>query len=80
MTTVQITISDALAKEAAAEGLLETGSIEALLRERLAVARVVKMQVTRQKLSATGTPPLAAEEIEAEIKEDRAERRRAAGA
>ncbi len=36
MTTVQITISDALAKEAAAEGLLETGSIEAILRERLA--------------------------------------------
>ena len=30
MTTVQITISDALAKEAAAEGLLETGSIEAI--------------------------------------------------
>ena len=43
MTTVQITISDALAKEAAAEGLLETGSIEAILRERLAAARVAKM-------------------------------------
>ena len=27
MTTVQITISDALAKEAAAEGLLETGAV-----------------------------------------------------
>ena len=44
MTTVHITISDALAKEAAAEGLLETGSIEAILRERLAAARVAKMQ------------------------------------
>ncbi len=43
MTTVQITISDALAKEAAAEGLLETGPIEAILRERLAAARVAKM-------------------------------------
>ena len=51
MTTVQITISDALAKEAEAEGLLETGSIEAILRERLAAARIAKMQVTRQKLS-----------------------------
>jgi hypothetical protein len=40
MTTVQITISDALAKEAAAEGLLETGSIEAILSERLAAARI----------------------------------------
>lgn len=80
MTTVQITISDALAKEAEAEGLLEPGSIEALLRERLAVARVAKMQATRQKLSATGTPPITAEEIEAEIQAYRAERRRAADA
>jgi len=46
--------------------LLETGSIEALLRERLAAARVAKMQATRQKLSATRTPPMTAEEIEAE--------------
>jgi hypothetical protein len=78
MTTIQITISDALAKEAAAEGLLETGPIEALLRERLAAARVAKMQATRQKLSATGMPPMTAEEIEAEIQAYRAERRRAA--
>lgn len=78
MTTVQITISDALAKEAAAEGLLETGSIEAILRERLAAARIAKMQVTRQKLSATGTPPLTAEEIEAEIQAYRTERGRTA--
>ena len=80
MTTVQITISDALAKEAAAEGLLETGSIEAILRERLAAARVAKMQATRQKLSSAGTPPMTAEEIEAEIQAYRAERRRAANA
>ncbi len=80
MTTVQITISDALAKEAAAEGLLETGSIEAILRERLATARVAKMQATRQKLSAGGTPPLTADEIDAEITAYRTERRRAAGA
>jgi hypothetical protein len=80
MTIVQITISDALAKEAAAEGLLETGSIEAILRERLAAARVAKMQSARQRPMATRTPPLTAEEIEAEIKVYRAERRRAAGA
>jgi hypothetical protein len=60
--------------------LLDSGSIEAILRERLAAARVGKMQATRQKFSATGTPPLTAEEIEAEIKAYRAERRRAAGA
>jgi hypothetical protein len=80
MTTIQITISDALAKEAEAEGLFETGSIEAILRERLAAARVAKMQSTRQQLQATGTPSMTAEEIEAEINLYRAERRRAAGA
>jgi hypothetical protein len=79
MTIVHITISDALAKEAAAEGLLETGSIEALLRERLAAARVAKMQKTRQRLSETEMPPMTASEIEAEIEAYRAERHRAAG-
>lgn len=80
MTTVQIKISEALAREAAAEGLLETGSIEAILRERLALARIAKMQATRERLSTAALPPLTAEEIEAEIKAYRTERRRAAGA
>jgi hypothetical protein len=80
MITVQITIPDALAKEAAAAGLLKPGSIEAILRERLAAARIAKMQATRQKLSASGSPPMTAEEIEAEIRAYRAERHRAAGA
>ena len=79
MATVQITISDARAKEAAAEGLLKTGSIEVILRERLAVAHVTMMQVTRQKFSTTGTPPMTAQEIEAEMNAYRAERRRATG-
>jgi hypothetical protein len=80
MTTVHITIPDALAKEAAAEGLLEPGSIEAILRERLAAARIAKMQASREKATATATPPMTAEEIECEIKAYRAERRRATGA
>jgi hypothetical protein len=80
MTTVQITISDALAKEAAAEGLLEPGSIEAILREGLAAVRVGKMQAARQKMAPAAMPPITAEEIEAEIQAYRAERRRAAGA
>ena len=80
MTTVQITSSDALAKEAAAEGLLEPGSLEAILRERLAAARIAKMQAAREKLAAAAPPSMTAEEIEAEITAYRAERRRAAGA
>jgi hypothetical protein len=80
MTTIQITISDALAKEAAAEGLLEPGAFEAILRERLAAIRVGKMQAARQKMVSAAVPPMAAKEIEAEIQAYRAERRRAAGA
>ena len=59
---------------------IRTGSIEVILRERLAVARVTKMKVTWQKFSATGTPPMTAQEIEAEMNAYRAERRRATGA
>ncbi len=80
MTTVQITISDALAKEAAAEGLLEPGAFEAILCERLAAVRVGKMQAVRQKMVPAAMPPMTAEEIDAEITAYRAERPRAAGA
>jgi hypothetical protein len=80
MATVHITISDALAKEAVAEGLLEPGAFEAILRERLVAIRVGKMQAARQKMVPAAGPPMAAKEIEAEIKAYRAERRRADGA
>jgi hypothetical protein len=38
------------------------------------------MQAARQKMVAGAMPPMTAEEIDAEIKAYRAERRRAAGA
>jgi hypothetical protein len=38
------------------------------------------MQAARQKMVPAAMPPIATEEIEAEIKAYRAERRRAAGA
>jgi hypothetical protein len=79
MTTIQITVSDALAKEAAAEGLLEPGAFEAILRERLAATRVERMQAARHNVCSTAMPPMTAKEIEAEINSYRAERRRAAG-
>jgi hypothetical protein len=80
MTTVQITISDALAKAAAEEGLLEPGSIEAILRERLAATRIGRMQAARGRIAGAAAPPMTADELAAEIQAYRAERRRAAGA
>lgn len=80
MTTVRITLSDALAREAAEEGLLEPEAIESLLRERLAAARLERMQKARAALRTARLPPMTAAEIEAEIDEYRQERRRATGA
>ena len=80
MTTVQITLPDALAKEAAQQGLLEPSAIEALLRERLATAHVGRMQEARAKLASPSLVPMTAAEVEAEVEACRAERRRAAGA
>jgi hypothetical protein len=80
MTTVQITLPDVLAKEAALAGLLEPTAIEALLREQLATARVTRMQSAREKLVSPPGVPMTAAEVEAEIMAYRTERRRAAGA
>ena len=76
MTTVHITIADSLAKEAAAEGLLEPGTFKAILRERLAVIRVERMQAARRNLVSAAMPPMSDAEIEAEIEAYREERRR----
>lgn len=80
MTTVRITLPDALAREAAQAGLLEPQAIETLLRERLAAASLERMQKARTTLRTAGVPPMTTAEIEAEIDGYREERRRAAGA
>ncbi|MBM3955726.1 MAG: hypothetical protein FJ309_14110 [Planctomycetes bacterium] len=80
MTTIEITLPEALAKEAAEEGLLEPRAIEALLRERLASTRIARMQQARAKLASPSPMPMTAAEVEAKVKAYRAERRRASGA
>lgn len=77
MTTVQITLPDALAQEAAQAGLLAPDKIEALLRQRLRTERIERMQATRAKLAADPLPPMTPDEIQAEIAAYRAEQRRA---
>ncbi len=75
MTTVQITLPDALAQEAAQAGLLTADKIEALLRQRLRTERIERMQTVRAKLAADPLPPMTPEEIQAEIAAYRAEQR-----
>ena len=79
MTTVQITLPDALALEAANAGLFESAKMEHLLRERLRAERIDKLDAARAKLAAQPLAPMTPEEIQAEIDTYRTEQRRAAG-
>jgi hypothetical protein len=79
MTTVQITLPDALAQEATKAGLLAPEKIERILRERLSAERIERMKATRATLAAEPLAPMTPEEISAEIDAYRTEQRRAAG-
>jgi hypothetical protein len=79
MTTVQITLPDALAQEAAQAGLLAPEKIASLLRQRLRAERIERLQAARTKLAVEPLDPMTPDEIQAEIKAYRAEQRRATG-
>ncbi len=79
MTTIQITLPDALAQEAAQAGLLSPQKMERILREQLRAARLERMQAARTALAAEPLAPMTPEEVGAEIEAYRAEQRRAAG-
>jgi hypothetical protein len=79
MTTVQITLPDALAQEATKAGLLAPETIERILRERLRAERIERMKAARATLAAQPLLPMTPEEISAEIDAYRVEQRRAAG-
>lgn len=79
MTTVQITLPDALAEEAANAGLLAPEKIEMILRDRLRGERIDRMKAARASLTVEPLAPMTPEEINAEIKAYRTEQRRAAG-
>jgi len=79
MTTVQVTLPDALAQEAAQAGLLAPEKIASLLRQRLRAERIERLQAARAKLAAEPLDPMTPAEIQAEIKAYRAKQRRATG-
>ncbi|MGH8511686.1 MAG: hypothetical protein ACREU8_10010, partial [Gammaproteobacteria bacterium] len=79
MTTVEVKLDlpDGLAQEVARMGLLEPNALRAMLREAVRARRIERLTGARKKIAAAGVPPLTMEEINAEIKADRAERRAA---
>ena len=78
VTTIEITVPDALAEEAKGAGLLFPEAIEDLLRCKLASDRLKRLQQARDRLSARPEEAMTQEEIQAEIKAYRQEQRIAA--
>ena len=78
MTTIEITLPDALAEEAKGAGLLSAEAIEDLLRTKLMTDRLTRLQQARDLLSAQPVEAMTQQEINAEIKAYRQEQRLAA--
>lgn len=79
MTTIQIELPDATADAAQAAGLLTSQTLERLLSEELcrrqAAARLLEIA---ERVAEAGIAPMSMEEITAEVKAARAERRQRA--
>ena len=75
MTTVQITLPDDLAQKADQAGLLSDNAIQRLLEEAMRRAAGRKLLELTEQLHAANMPPMSEEEIVAEVKAVRAERR-----
>lgn len=80
MTTVEITLPDALASDAASLGLLAPERMEAMLRQQLRIEAGKQLREIRERGNDDPMPPMSEEEIRIEIDAYRAEKRqRAAG-
>jgi hypothetical protein len=79
MTTVQITVSDALARDLDRAGLFDPEKFEGLVREGLRAQAVARLKAMRALAAADSEPPMTSEKVQAEINAYRAEKRLAAG-
>ncbi|MCB1623569.1 MAG: hypothetical protein KDI32_03200 [Pseudomonadales bacterium] len=76
MTTIQIELPDATAQAARAAGLLTPQALERLLTEALKRREAAdRLLSIADRIAAAGIPPMTEEEIDAEVKAARAERR-----
>jgi hypothetical protein len=80
MTTIQIELPDATAQAAREAGLLTPQAIERLLTDALKRKQAAQALLSiADRVAAAGIPPMSMEEINAEVKAARAERRQRAG-
>lgn len=80
MTKIQIDLPDATAKAAAEAGLLTPQALERLLTDALRRQQAADALLSiAGRVAAAGIEPMSMEEINAEVKAVRAERRQRAG-
>lgn len=77
MTMVEITLPDELAQRARKAGLLSDAAIQELLEDAMRRQAGRRLLDVAERIHAAGIPPLSMEEIDAEVKAYRAERRAA---
>lgn len=80
MTMIQIELPDATAQAAREAGLLTAPALERLLNEAIRRRQAADALLSiADRVAAVGIPPMSMEEINAEVKAARAERRQRAG-
>jgi len=80
MTKIQIELPDATAQAARDAGLLTSDSIERLLNDALKRKQAADSLLSiADRVAAAGIPPMSMDEINAEVKAARAERKQRAG-
>jgi hypothetical protein len=80
MTTIQIELPDATAAAARDAGLLTPQGLERLINDALRRKQAADSLLSiADRVAAAGIPPMSMEEINAEVKAARAERKQRAG-
>ncbi len=80
MTKIQIELPDATAKAARDAGLLTSDALERLLNDALKRKQAADSLLSiADRVAAAGIPPMSMDEINAEVKAARAERKQRAG-
>lgn len=80
MTTIQIELPDATAQAAREAGLLTSQALERLLVDAIKRQQAADaLLAIAERVAAAGIAPMSMEEINAEVKAARAERRQRAG-
>lgn len=80
MTKIQIELPDATAHAARDAGLLTSQALERLINDALRCKEAANSLLSiADRVADTGIPPMSMEEINAEVKATRAERKQRAG-